>query len=193
MKKAICIGINNYPGTSNDLQGCVNDANDWSALLKDYGFETSVLLDAQATRQNVKAALTGLVTSAAEGDVVVFTYSGHGTQVMDVSGDESDSSDEALYVYDGTVPDDDLRSIINQINPKATLLIISDSCFSGTVTRLVADENARPRFVPTTFIPAGTPVRKRFLLPESSMPEVLVSGCSDSEYSYTESGHKLRF
>ena len=33
MKKAVCIGINNYPGTSNDLQGCVNDANDWCALL----------------------------------------------------------------------------------------------------------------------------------------------------------------
>jgi hypothetical protein len=30
-KKALCIGINNYPGTHMDLQGCVNDANDWAA------------------------------------------------------------------------------------------------------------------------------------------------------------------
>jgi len=184
MKKAICIGINNYPGTSNDLQGCVNDANDWSALLKDHGFETSVILDAQATRQNVKAALTSLVTAAGEGDVIVFTYSGHGTQVLDTSGDEGDSSDEALYVYDGTVVDDDLRTIINQINSKATLVVISDSCFSGTVTKLIEDKNTKPRFMRVADIPAGTPVRKHFLLPEANMPELLVSGCSDSEYSY---------
>ena len=184
MKKAICIGINNYPGTSNDLQGCVNDANDWSALLKDHGFETSVILDAQATRQNVKAALTSLVTAAGEGDVIVFTYSGHGTQVLDTSGDEGDSSDEALYVYDGTVVDDDLRTIINQINSKATLVVISDSCFSGTVTRLIDDKNTKPRFMRVADIPAGTRVRKHFLLPEANMPELLISGCSDREYSY---------
>ena len=32
-KKALCIGINNYRGVSNDLRGCVNDAQDWSNLL----------------------------------------------------------------------------------------------------------------------------------------------------------------
>jgi len=30
-KLALCIGINDYPGTVNDLSGCVNDAQDWSA------------------------------------------------------------------------------------------------------------------------------------------------------------------
>ena len=35
MKKAVCIGINNYPGIFNDLKGCVNDANDWADLLTD--------------------------------------------------------------------------------------------------------------------------------------------------------------
>src|SRR5829696_5812681 len=98
MKKAICVGINNYPGISNDLQGCVNDAYDWSKLLNEYGFETSLLLDSQATRQNIKAALDDLVVSAAEGDVVVFTYSGHGTQYIEFGGDEGDAYDEALSV-----------------------------------------------------------------------------------------------
>ena len=32
-KKALCVGINNYPGTQNDLNGCVNDANAWAGLL----------------------------------------------------------------------------------------------------------------------------------------------------------------
>jgi hypothetical protein len=183
VKKAVCIGINNYPGTSNDLQGCVNDASDWSALLNDFGFETGLMVDAQATRQNVKAALNNLVTSAGEGDVIVFTYSGHGTQVIDISGDEGDAYDEAIYVYDGTILDDDLRTIINKINPKVTLVVISDSCFSGSVTRLIP-ENSKPRFTPVQNISATRVVRQRFLLPEANMPELLISGCSDSEYSY---------
>ena len=37
-KTALCIGINNYPGTQNDLNGCVNDANDWTAELKARGY-----------------------------------------------------------------------------------------------------------------------------------------------------------
>jgi metacaspase-1 len=183
MKKAICIGINNYPGSSNDLQGCVNDANDWSALLSDFGFETSLMLDSQTTRQNVKEALSGLVASAGEGDVIVFTYSGHGTQVIDFNNDEGDMYDEAIYVYDGTILDDDLRVIINGIDPKATLVVISDSCFSGSVTRFIP-EGAKARFMPVQNLSAGRLVRQQFLLPETGMPELLISGCSDSEYSY---------
>jgi hypothetical protein len=183
MKRAICVGINNYPGSSNDLQGCVNDANDWSVVLKDYGFETSLMLDAQATGDNVKAALNNLVVSAHEGDVIVFTYSGHGTQYLDFGGDEGDIYDEALYVYDGRILDDELRVIINKIDPRASLLVISDSCFSGSVTRLIP-ENTRPRFMPVDGISDYRAVRQRFLLPERGMPEILISGCSDSEYSY---------
>ena len=183
MKKAICVGINNYPGSSNDLQGCVNDANDWAALLNDYGFETTLLLDSQATGQTVRAALEDLILSALPGDVIVFTYSGHGTQSLDFGGDEGDTYDEALYVYDGKILDDDLRVIIDRIDPRVTLVVISDSCFSGSVTRLIP-ENARARFVATDGIFEDRIVGQRFLLPEAGMPELLISGCSDSEYSY---------
>jgi metacaspase-1 len=183
MKKAVCIGINNYPGTSSDLQGCVNDANDWCALLGEYGFDATLLLDSQATRQNVKTALGNLVLSAKQGDVAVFTYSGHGTQVLDLSGDEGDVYDEAIYVYDGSILDDELRDIVDRIDPQATLVVISDSCFSGSVTRLVP-EKARPRFLPINGMAENRVVRQRFLLPESGMPELLISGCSDREYSY---------
>jgi hypothetical protein len=183
VKRAICVGINNYPGSSNDLQGCVNDAKDWSALLNEYGFATTLILDSQATGQNIKAALENMIVSAAAGDVLVFTYSGHGTQYLDLSGDEGDTYDEALYVYDGRILDDEMRAIINQIDPNVTLVVISDSCFSGSVTRLIP-ENAKPRFVPADGIADYRQVRQRFLLPETGMPELLISGCSDSEYSY---------
>ncbi|HLO34281.1 MAG TPA: caspase family protein [Anaerolineales bacterium] len=183
MKRAVCVGINNYPGIFNDLKGCVNDARDWSALLQGLGFEISLMLDSQATAHNVKAALQGLVDTTNAGDIAVFTYSGHGTQVVDKNSDEADPYDEAIFLYDDTVIDDELRIILAGIHPQATLVIISDSCFSGSVTR-IAGEKAIPRFVPTAVSTVGRVARRPFLLPEADMPEILISGCSDSEYSY---------
>jgi len=183
MKKAICVGINNYPGIFNDLKGCVNDAKDWSALLQGMGFETSLILDAQATQTNVKTALQDLISTTNAGDVAVLTYSGHGTQVSDRTSDENDRYDEAICLYDGNVIDDDLRVILDGIHPQATLVVISDSCFSGSVTR-IAPEPATPRFIHPTVSTAGKMTRRSFLIPETGMPEILISGCSDSEYSY---------
>jgi metacaspase-1 len=183
MKRAVCVGINNYPGIFNDLKGCVNDARDWSALLQGFGFDLSMILDSQATRANVKAALQRLVDATNAGDIAVFTYSGHGTQVADSSTDEGDTYDEAICLYDGNVIDDELRTILQGIHPRATLVVISDSCFSGSVTR-IAVENAIPRFIRPAVSTAGLIARRSFLLPEADMPELLITGCSDSEYSY---------
>ena len=185
MKKAVCIGINNYPGIFNDLKGCVNDANDWAELLTEFGFEVNVMLDEQGTRANIKAALTDLVSALRAGDYGVFTYSGHGTYNRDTSGDEPDSYDEALYVYDGILLDDELREILNDLNPQASLVFVSDSCYSGTVTRVVEDEShyAKPRFVPVLGYSPLVPVKTHFLA-EAEMLELLLTGCSDSELSY---------
>jgi len=128
-------------------------------------------------------ALQGLVDITNAGDIAVFTYSGHGTQVVDRNSDESDPYDEAIFLYDDTVIDDELRGILQGLHPQATLVVISDSCFSGSVTR-IAGENAIPRFVPPAVSTAGRVARRPFLLPEADMPEILVSGCSDSEYSH---------
>ena len=185
MKKAICIGINNYPGMFNDLKGCVNDANDWAELLTEFGFDVSVLLDEQGTRENIKAALRDLVSSLSLGDYGVFTYSGHGTYNRDSSGDESDSYDEALYVYDGILLDDELREILDDLNAQASLVFVSDSCYSGTVTRVAEDDTqyAKPRFMPVLGYSPLIPVKTR-LLAEAEMLELLLTGCSDSELSY---------
>lgn len=183
MKRAVCTGINDYPGIFNNLKGCVNDANDWAALLQGLGFDVSLMLDSQVTKQNLKAALRDLVNTTNAGDITVFTYSGHGTQVSDADSDEGDPYDEAIYLYDGTVIDDELRMILKGIHSQATLVVIMDSCFSGTVTR-IAGEKAIPRFIPPTVSTAGRITRKPFLLPEGDMPEILITGCSDSEYSY---------
>ncbi|UCE06589.1 MAG: caspase family protein [bacterium] len=183
MKKAICVGINKYPGLGDDLKGCVNDANDWANLLQLNGFETKVILDGHATRNNLLSELENLITAARSEDVIVFTYSGHGTNVLDTSGDESDEYDEALYVYDGIILDDELRKVIQKVKVGVHLIVISDSCFSGTVTRIASAGN--PRYVKTDEIPANAKLKKR-LLSEEDMVEILLSGCDEDEYSYDD-------
>jgi hypothetical protein len=155
-KRALCIGINNYPGTQMDLAGCVNDANDWAAELVMRGYAVTKLLDAQATRQAMIAAFQALIGGAASGDALVITFSGHGTYVPDRSRDESDRLDEALCPHDvqtgdGPLVDDDIHALFAARQHGVRLLLISDSCHSGTVTRDVSpesDELPRKRFLP---------------------------------------------
>ena len=142
-KTALCIGINNYPGTQNDLNGCVNDANDWTAELKARGFTVSQLLDEKATRANILKALKSLMTSTQAGDSVVVQYSGHGSFVPDENGDETDGSDECICPYDIVKPngkanfitDDELYDVYSLRHRASKLVVISDSCHSGTVAK----------------------------------------------------------
>jgi len=155
-KKALCIGINDYPGTDMDLSGCVNDAEDWSTALSTRGFSVQKLTDAQATKGALVQAIRSLVQGAASGDSVVITFSGHGTYAPDENGDEPDGLDEGLCPYDikqgNVLIDDEIHQLFAQRAPSVRILLISDSCHSGTVIRAAAAdpdaEGARPRFLP---------------------------------------------
>jgi uncharacterized caspase-like protein len=155
-KKALCIGINNYPGTDMDLRGCVNDVEDWAATLSARGFTVQKLTDAQATKAAMVAAIGGLVKGGASGDSLVITFSGHGTYAPDKNGDEPDGLDEGLCPYDikqgNVLIDDEIHQLFAQRASGVKLLLISDSCHSGTVIRAApADpeaDGARPRFMP---------------------------------------------
>src|SRR5512136_3264192 len=80
-KKALCVGINDYPYDGSDLNGCINDAKAWAELLTaHFDFPSSdvkLLLDSQATKANVIAGLKALLTGAKAGDVLVYTNSSH--------------------------------------------------------------------------------------------------------------------
>lgn len=187
MKSAICIGINNYGG-SNNLNGCLNDANGWFDILSNFGFDAELILDSQATRDYILRRLKNVISFSSYGDVIVMTYSGHGTQVPDQNGDEYDLLDEALYVYDGILRDDSLREILDPIQNGVAVYIIIDACFSGTSTRFANpfSESAKPRFIKLESTPKLTPELKRTgkFLQEFQMKELLLTGSNDSEYSY---------
>ncbi|MDG6109310.1 caspase family protein [Dactylosporangium aurantiacum] len=193
MKLALCIGINDYPGVSNDLYGCRNDAADWTGVLAARGFAVRTLLDSAASGAAIRTGVADLLTQATPGDAVVVTYSGHGTWVPDLDGDEPDGRDEAICPHDiaanGPLLDDELSTLFATAAPGVRTVLISDSCHSGTLTRLsrpLGDGRGSSRFLPpSTFLtgPALTagrgPVRAR---PRSAA--LLLSACRDSEYSY---------
>ncbi|MEM7210612.1 MAG: caspase family protein [Pseudomonadota bacterium] len=143
-KKAICIGINDYPGSHNDLNGCVNDMNDWAALLtNEFGYDVSGLADAQATASEILSSLTALIRNASAGDALVFTFSGHGSYVLDgPSGDEADNYDETIVAFDRDIVDDEIRDILDQLPANVGLTVICDSCHSGSVTRATLARSA---------------------------------------------------
>ena len=201
-KRALCVGINDYPLADMDLKGCVNDANDWATVLTEhYDFarsDVTLLLDAEATKTAIRQQLGTLLAGAAKGDVLVFTNSSHGTYVGDTSGDEP-SYDEAICPYDTSdelLVDDELRELFSGLAPGVRLTVISDSCFSGTVTRATevppTPDDRRRRFLNPKLIglpeieeekrSKAKPRSEQF--PQTQMKEMLLSGCTDKQYSY---------
>lgn len=205
-KYALCIGINDYPGTGSDLAGCVNDANDWAREFRRRAFDVKVLLDSQATGKGMRAAIKETIARASSGDLVVIQFSGHGSFVPDEDGDEPDGTDECLCPHDieanGPITDDELFEAYSAHQTDIRIVMISDSCHSGTVARFA------PITTPPTTKRRNAPQRKvRFLPPgvflssreaaklgmrrairRSSPPgrygALLMAGCQDTEYSY---------
>lgn len=196
MRYALCIGINDYPGTDSDLAGCVNDAHDWAAELTERGFDVETMLDAAATGEAMRAALRRRLGGAASGDVVVVTYSGHGTWVRDDNGDEPDGRDEALCPYDiatnGPLLDDELYDILCDRERGVRVVMISDSCHSGTVARFAPStrrDGDRVRFLPPGVFLEPAEAARAAKMPRVSAGRprhaaLLMSGCTDIEFSY---------
>lgn len=200
MKRALCVGINEYPQQGMDLQGCVNDAHAWATLLQDhYDFprpDIRVVLDREATHAALIGGLKWLLQGARAGDVLVFTNSSHGTYLADTDGDEK-TYDEAICPYDTEdhpLVDDELRTLFADMPEGVRLTVIADSCHSGTVTRALPMETPdqrRARFMSPRAIGRAEvrdirrwKPRPKDRHPMSTMSEVLLSGCRHNQYSY---------
>lgn len=126
---------NAYPVQVPVLRGCENDARDMQQLATDQGFTPSLLLNGQATAQAVRAGITAAAGALNAGDFFFLTYSGHGSQMPDPSGEEPDGLDETLVLYDRQLLDDELNALWAQFRPGVRIFMLSDSCHSGTVAR----------------------------------------------------------
>lgn len=153
---AVLIGIEAYPnlpkqaGQNVALPGPSNDVKHMTSMLIDrFGFDRAnirTIQDSGATHDGIEAAVRDWLTGRAkQGDTALVFFSGHGTQVKDVNGDEPDGLDEAFVCNDiddkrfaakQLVLDDELAEWVSAMSVKGVeVVLITDCCHSGTISR----------------------------------------------------------
>ena len=115
------------------LRGCLNDAEDMKAIADGRGFRSISLRDSEATADQVKSTILRAADRLVSGDIYLITYSGHGSQVIDPR--EDDQRSETWVLWDRQLIDDELYALWSRFKPGVRVMVISDSCHSGTVTR----------------------------------------------------------
>ena len=152
-KFALLVGIANYENPRYRLRGPLNDVKNFrNALMGACGFDgrnIAVLTDRDASRNEILIhleELLGASCGAGSGGPcrLVFYFSGHGTQVPDVDGDEADYLDEAIVPWDfngsknSVITDDMIYQICEKYYREGmTIDLIYDSCFSGGMERAI--------------------------------------------------------
>lgn len=196
---------NHYQGWEGPLKGCEKDARDMAAIARKQKFAAQLLLTEAATADAVKLAISIAAGQLKSGDIFLLTYSGHGGQVPDRNGDETeDELDETWVLYDRELVDDELYALWGRFETGVRVFMLSDSCHSGSVAReflrgpvaaaLPAANQPRPRAMPEeaserTYqanralydqIQAEFPQGERVGIGASV---VLISGCQDNQVS----------
>lgn len=126
MKKALAIGINNYP--SSPLRGCINDASGLADIIETHGdgspnFDVRLETDVQT-----KSELMSMIAQLFSGnsDTVLFYFSGHG--FMNELGGRLVTPDHRAY--DEGISMDELLTLANRSKAKDKIIIL-DCCHSG--------------------------------------------------------------
>lgn len=187
-RRALLFGINKYQAVPR-LNGSLNDvAVMRQSLIQQWGFKEEhvvTVLDEHATRAGIFNALEQLVRETGPNDAVYIHYSGHGSQVPDLNGDEEDGLDETLVPQDGRtgrvpdITDDELEVVFARLRARHVLIVL-DSCHSGTATRSV---DIRVRSVPQDtrmhlYRPAVT---SRQVVPLQAQRHILMTGAAAHE------------
>jgi uncharacterized caspase-like protein len=152
MKKALVVGIAWYPNP-NELANPVHDAVDVrDELVKHWSFPSSqarLLCDSRASKAAIMDGLRWLISASRPKDELVFYFSGHGSQVVDLDGDEyRDHQDEILCPHDfmmqwgAPLSDDVLARAFKPLAKGAHLTVILDCCHSGTATREITPRSS---------------------------------------------------
>src|SRR5205085_10053017 len=146
-KFAVVVGINYY-NTSNQLNGCINDAIHLKTFLIEkcgYLAENIIMLVDDGTgitpnKQNIINSFNTLINKATNEQFTElwFSYSGHGSYITDTNGDEKDGHDEILCPCDfssaGMIIDDFIyENLVVKLPKGCSLFALMDCCHSGTV------------------------------------------------------------
>ncbi len=162
-KRALLVGVNNYPDTRwITLEGAVNDVKlQQELLIHRFGFQSDQILlltDHEATRENILQAFEEhLIKWAQPGDVVVFHFSGHGSQVFDPDQIFQDGQVSTIVPVDSILPPgypnkggkvNDITGhtlwlLMQAINTENVTFVL-DSCHSGGARKGILTVRSRP-------------------------------------------------
>lgn len=183
-RRALLVGIN-YVGTQSALNGCWNDVHGVEEYLKTYreyaDSDITVMTDeptsaVKPTRDNIMSSLTSMLFSDAT--TIYFHYTGHGSYISDINGDEKDGRDETLVPLDyqraGMITDDDIRAILSLVGQNKRITMVLDCCHSGTGVDLAYNVCKRANKYITMRDTSYQPT-KAFVM--------MLSGCLDSQTS----------
>jgi hypothetical protein len=137
---SIHVGLNGvdpnaYGGWDGQLAGCLNDARAMQSIAQSVGYQPQIILDQQATAAAVTSAIKAAAGMLQSGDILLLTYSGHGGQVPDPTGEEPTGMNSTWVLYDRMMVDDELYALWAHFQTGVRIFVLSDSCHSGTVTR----------------------------------------------------------
>jgi hypothetical protein len=150
---AVVVGIDDYPGTDADLKAAVADAWEVDSALAAYGVPANhrlVLLDRQATADNIRGALAWMAARASADSTAVFFYSGHVRQVAGDPDRDGEVIDEAIVAADGdNVYDGQVADLLRGMDARAAWLGIAacygagfdDALAPGRILTAAAGEN----------------------------------------------------
>lgn len=143
-----------------NLKGCLNDVEAMRELLvKKFLFKpenvwTLTDRDRAATREAIVGGIERLIAESSPGDVALFYYSGHGSQIINIKNGEEKRKDETIVPADSyrgaeDIRDKELARHFNRALDKGIILTaIFDSCHSGSICRGVTPlESGQARFL----------------------------------------------
>lgn len=139
---SVHIGLNHvdpnaFDGWDGALAGCVNDAHALASLATAEGYRPITLVERQATAAAVLGAIRTAAARLNAGDIFMLSYAGHGSQLADTrtDADEPSGFDETWVCWDRQLLDDEMHAALSSFARDVRIVVISDSCHSGTVTR----------------------------------------------------------
>jgi len=146
-KYAVIVGISDYPWEENDLNYSDDDADDaYDALTGLYDYSPDnirLLINMEASFDNIQDAISDIKGKEVEGDEVVFFFSGHGARGLAADGDK-EKVDEAIVSHDGRptgnllyIWDGQLREWFSRFDT-SRIIFIFDTCLAGGMTDLKA-------------------------------------------------------
>tara|TARA_R110000868_G_scaffold29420_8_gene109466 strand:+ start:7847 stop:8659 length:813 start_codon:yes stop_codon:yes gene_type:complete len=124
------------PTTVGKLRHAENDALSYHKICQNLGWESNIFISKDATVNNFLESLRTLSESCMPNDLIVVSFSGHGTRVKDINFDEEDEYDEILVFYDKLLIDDSVKIQFSRFREGVNIFYITDCCHSGTITKL---------------------------------------------------------